>query len=66
MTNLLSDYLPEADFAAELGKSLPTVKRWRRLGIGPDPTFVGRSVFYSRRAAEAWLAQQERKRQRQK
>jgi hypothetical protein len=29
------DILTEAELAAELGVSLPTLRRWRKTGIGP-------------------------------
>lgn len=52
--------IPEAEFAAALGKSLRTVRRWASLRQGPTRMKLGQAIFYTRKAIEGWLASQER------
>jgi len=54
-TTLLSEYLTEAEFAAEVGRTVRTVKRWRALGVGPKCVVLGRQRLYRRESARAWL-----------
>jgi hypothetical protein len=51
----LSDHLSEEEFAAEIKHTLRTVQRWRALRIGPDPTWIGRRVYYSPETIRRWL-----------
>jgi predicted DNA-binding transcriptional regulator AlpA len=45
--------------AVLIGKSVTTLDRWHRLGLGPKPFKIGRSVVYRRRDVEAWIDAQE-------
>ncbi|MHC4608033.1 MAG: helix-turn-helix domain-containing protein [Planctomycetota bacterium] len=56
-----ADLLSEMEFAALIGKSLRTVRRWHVERRGPRRTLLGRSVFYSRKAIEAFLQRQEQR-----
>ena len=57
---LLSDYLAERDAAAELRQKLRTLRSWRTKRIGPSWVKIGKLVFYSRSALNAWLLSLER------
>lgn len=48
------------ELATQLGVSLDTLKRWRRLKQGPAWVRVGRQVRYAADAIDAWLAEQSR------
>jgi hypothetical protein len=52
---ILSDYVAEADLAKELNVTVRTLARWRALRIGPDPTKIGRRVYYSPETIRRWL-----------
>jgi hypothetical protein len=49
-------YLPEPQAATAIGLSTPTLVGYRKSGIGPPYTIVGRRIWYSRDALAAWLA----------
>lgn len=53
---LLDDYLGEAELAAELGKNLRTVMRWRKLRVGPPFVLKGITPIYHIELARQWLA----------
>lgn len=53
-----SDFISEHRFAELLGKSLRTVRRWRVQRIGPRPTRIGKSVYYSRESIAEFLREQ--------
>jgi hypothetical protein len=53
---LLDDYMSEEDFAADIGKVVRTVQRWRKLGIGPPCVMHGKTPAYHREKARQWLA----------
>lgn len=57
---ILSEYMTEDEFAAEINKSPRTTARWRRLREGPPVTRVGRRVLYRRSAVAEWLKSLER------
>jgi hypothetical protein len=61
-SNLLSDYVDQKDFCAEIRISIRTDNRWNELGKGPVRTVVGRRVLYSRENIRRWLADREKKR----
>ena len=50
-------HLLKASETAELVRMhVDTLKKWRRLGIGPKPTRVGsRAIRYERSEVERWL-----------
>ena len=54
-----SDLISEREFAALLGKSLRTVRRWSVERTGPRRTRLGRSVYYSKAAIRQFLEQRE-------
>jgi predicted DNA-binding transcriptional regulator AlpA len=58
--SLLDGYYTETEMAARLGKSTRTLYDWRKQGIGPPPTPVGRNYFYRKSSAERWLEELER------
>ena len=57
---LLDDHWDEATTAAQLGKTPRTLQSWRAQGIGPPPSFIGKTVYYRISAAKAWLSARER------
>jgi hypothetical protein len=59
-TNILKDYISQADLAAQLRKSVKTLVRWELDGRGPPVTRIGRDVLYSIPSFEKWLKAQER------
>lgn len=51
------ELIDRRELEARTGASLSTLKRWARLGIGPQPIKVGpRMVRYRRVEVDAWLA----------
>jgi hypothetical protein len=53
------EWLGEAGAAAELGKSVRTLRDWRRQGKGPPYALFGRTIRYNRQAlADHFKAQQ--------
>jgi hypothetical protein len=59
-TPLLAEYMSEAEFAAEIGRTVRTVARWRSLGEGPPVTKIGIKNYYRRDSARAWMVNLER------
>jgi len=56
---VLDDFLNEEETAAELGKTVRTLRSWRTLGIGPPYVMFGRNARYNRDALRKhYLAQQ--------
>lgn len=58
--NLLVDFLPQHEAAAQLTVCKRTLHRWRRLGEGPPVTKIGRQVYYRRPTLLTWLCARER------
>jgi hypothetical protein len=58
---VLDGYLSEKQFAAEIRHAVRTVQRWRKRGTGPDPTVIGRNIYYSAEARARWLEARERR-----
>jgi hypothetical protein len=62
-----AEYLTRDEAAEFIGKSAPTLDRWRkdaktknRPSVGPPATVIGRTILYRKDSLEAWLkAQQE-------
>lgn len=54
-----TELLTEAEAAEMLRSSVPTLRRWRRLGTGPAAIKSGRKVLYRRVTLDRWLAEQE-------
>jgi hypothetical protein len=44
----LEEWLTEAETAAEIGKTVRTLRQWRRKGLGPPYALFGRTVKYNR------------------
>jgi hypothetical protein len=57
---VLNGYLSEADTAAQIGKGIRILQRWRRTHTGPPYTNIGKTVWYRRDTLQAWLLSQER------
>ena len=60
VAKLLGEFLTRAEMAKDLGKSVRTLERWDRLGIGPPVTRNGITPLYNVDSARAWLRAQER------
>ncbi len=52
----LPRYLTSAEVAEALGVSEHTMRRWRRLGLGPTYARVGQRPRYAVESVEEWLA----------
>lgn len=59
--DLLSDFMPERDVAAALGRSTRTLARWHDQRIGPPRIQVGRLVLYRKESLRDWLRAQEQR-----
>ena len=49
------DYLSERKAGPAIGVKGGTLTNYRKRGLGPEYTVVGRRIFYSRAALRAWL-----------
>jgi hypothetical protein len=49
------DYLPEPEAGPAIGVKGQTLTNYRKKGLGPEFTVVGRKILYSRHALRAWL-----------
>jgi len=56
--DILENFNPEPDAAAAIHKSVWTMQRWRRLGQGPTPTYIGETAYFSKDQLRTWLASQ--------
>ncbi len=54
--DLFEDYLGEADAAREIRVSVKTLRKYRRLSIGPPFSVVARKYLYARPGLRTWLA----------
>lgn len=59
--DLLAGYFSEKALATEIRKSLRRLREWRRLGIGPAATWVGRTPYYRIESVQSWLISREKK-----
>jgi hypothetical protein len=50
------NYVEEPVAAIAINVALQTMTGYRKLGIGPEYTIVGRKILYSRDSLQAWLA----------
>ena len=48
ITSLDDEWMTEAQTAAEVHKTVRTLRQWRKRRIGPPYTFFGRTVRYHR------------------
>jgi hypothetical protein len=46
----LDEWLTEEEAAAAAGKTVRTLRQWRRRGVGPPYTYFGRTVKYRKPA----------------
>ena len=53
------DLVSEREFAALLGKSLRTLKRWHLERRGPKRTVLGRTPYYSRKEILRWFSERD-------
>lgn len=53
---LLASWLSEEAAAAALGLTEKTLIAYRKGGVGPAFSLIGRGIFYSHASLEAWLA----------
>jgi hypothetical protein len=53
---ILAEYTEEKALAKQLNRSTATVRRWRKLRVGPPYTQNGREFLYNIEATRAWLA----------
>jgi predicted DNA-binding transcriptional regulator AlpA len=52
----LSELLDDLELSRIVRKSVPTLRRYRKLGVGPQYLRIGRRVRYQKQAVIAWLA----------
>lgn len=52
---LLVGYIPETEFAAELGITVRTARQWRQRREGPPFVRIGTAIFYEEAAVRRWL-----------
>jgi hypothetical protein len=57
---ILEDYIQRRAFADEIDVCQETLIRWERDGHGPPVTYIGRTPYYYRPSATAWLRAQEK------
>jgi hypothetical protein len=50
LLNDLDEWLSEEEAAAAAGKTVRTLRQWRRRGVGPPYVFFGRTVRYRKPA----------------
>jgi hypothetical protein len=60
-SSVLDNFVPEPALARQIKRSKKTLARWRKAGLGPAPTKIGRDIFYSRSAIATWLIECESK-----
>lgn len=53
--SILAGYKPEAEFAAEIKKSVRTLQIWRQQRTGPPWIRIGNTIFYSEDGGRDWL-----------
>ena len=54
-----ADLISEKQFAALIGKSLRTIRRWHVERRGPKRTLLGRTAYYRKQAIETFLQRRE-------
>jgi len=53
---ILAEYLEEKDLAKELNRNTATIRRWRKMRIGPPFVQNGREFLYDVEAVRRWLS----------
>ena len=61
MSQTENAYMPEVEFCAMYGISPRTAHRWRKEGLGPAFTPLGKRIFYRKSAVSEWATERERK-----
>jgi hypothetical protein len=59
MSDVLKDLMSEEETAAEVGKTVRTLRQWRKRGVGPPYVRIGRTVKYRRPALVEHYRQRE-------
>ena len=59
LDTLTEDFFTKTQAAEILGKSIPTLDRWHRLGKGPKRTHIGKTVLYRKDTLRAWVRDQQ-------
>ena len=54
-TPVMDDLMSEEELAAEIGRGVRTLARWRALGEGPKFLRIGRELRYRRESVRAWI-----------
>jgi len=54
--DILSDYLTEKQFAAQLKRTTRTLRHWAAMREGPPRTRIGKAIYYRRDSVAKWLA----------
>jgi hypothetical protein len=55
-SQVLVGYVSEKQMAEQIGRCERTLVRWRKQGVAPPHTLVGRQVLYNVETARTWLA----------
>lgn len=58
---VLSEWLTQAELAAEMRVSVDTLRRWGARRIGPPSIKLGMRVLYRRESVREWLRSREKK-----
>jgi hypothetical protein len=56
---VVAGYSSEAETAEQLNVAIRTLRSWRKRGVGPAWTKVGRQIIYGDLSRMAWLRSQE-------
>ena len=57
---LLAGYISETELAKQLGIGLRTLRYWRKQGVGPPLTYIGRKPYFKISSVTTWLNSRER------
>lgn len=56
--SIADDNLTTKELAVWIKRSVDTLKRWRRLRIGPPHFTINGRTYYSKRQVQAWIESQ--------
>ena len=56
---IVAGYSSEAETAEQLNVAIRTLRSWRKRGVGPAWTKVGRQIIYGDQSRMTWLKNQE-------
>ena len=54
-TPVMDGLMSEEELAAEIGRGVRTLARWRSIGEGPKFVRIGRQLLYRRESVRAWI-----------